>query len=163
AKFLHYYFNHRFIKKIKNQYDYFGINYYFHDRIVWYPPFKKNKNEWVNDNGWEIYPEGMYHVLKYAAKFNKPIYILENGISDAKDKDREKFIREHLKYVYKTIQEGVNVRGYFHWSLIDNFEWSYGWALKFGLYEVDRKTFARTPRPSAKFYAEICKNNAIEI
>ena len=82
-------------------------------------------------------------------------------MADAKDAHRPKFIREHLYWVHKAISEGADVRGYFHWSLIDNFEWSYGWAPKFGLYAVDRHTFARTARPSAHVYSEICKNNAV--
>ncbi|MEA3449940.1 MAG: glycoside hydrolase family 1 protein [Patescibacteria group bacterium] len=157
------YWNKRFLNSIKKYQDYVGINYYFHDRIAWYPPFRANKNEWVNDNGWEIYPKGMYHVLKLASQYNKPIFITENGLSDKKDKNRIKFIKEHLRYVHRAVEEGVDVQGYMHWSLLDNFEWSYGWKLKFGLHEVNRKTFKRSARPSAEEYGKICKNNEIEL
>ncbi len=159
ARAAHYFWNDRLMKKIENHLDYIGLDYYFHNRIVWHPPFRKNMNKKVNDMGWEIYPEGIYNVLKYLAKYQKPIIILENGLADSEDKHREMFIREHLEYIHKAIQEGVDVRGYFHWSLLDNFEWAEGFWPKFGLCEVDRKTFERRMRPSAKTYARICKNN----
>jgi len=170
AKIVAWFWNKRFLNKIKNELDFIGLDYYFHDRIVWYPPFKKNKNyrlggvgERITDMGWEIYPEGIYHVLKSLAKFKKPIIIIENGLADAKDEKRADFIRQHLKYVHKAISEGMDVRGYFHWSLLDNFEWAEGFGPKFGLYGVDRKTFKRTARPSVKVYAEICKNDRVVI
>ncbi|MDD5071298.1 MAG: family 1 glycosylhydrolase [Patescibacteria group bacterium] len=155
------FWNEKFLNKIKSELDYIGLDYYFHDRIVWYPPFKKNKNESVTDMGWEIYPQGIYHILKSLAKFKKPIIIIENGLADAADEKRPDFIKQHLKYIHKAMSEGVDVRGYFHWSLLDNFEWAEGYGPKFGLYELDRKTFKRTARPSAKVYTEICKNNYI--
>ena len=161
TKIFHYYWNHKFIKEIKNNIDYIGLDYYFHDRIVWYPPFKKNLNNKITDMGWEIYPKGIYHVLKYLNKFKKPIIILENGLADNGDKMRKQFIKDHLFYVHKAIEDGVDVRGYFHWSLLDNFEWAEGYAPKFGLFAVDRKTFERKARLSAAMYADICKTNSI--
>ena len=161
AKMGHYFRNDWYLNKIKNYFDYIGVNYYHHDRMVWYPPFKKNLNEKINDRGWEIYPEGIYHVLKNYKKFNKPMIILENGTADKEDHHRTDFIKDHLFYIHQAISEGVDVRGYFYWSLLDNFEWAEGWWPKFGLYKVDRKTFERTARPSAKIYAEICKTNSI--
>ncbi len=163
AKTLHYYFNHRFLIKTKKYLDFIGLDYYFHDRIVWYPPFKKNKDERANDKGWEIYPEGILEVLRYLKSFKKPIFIMENGLADANDRYRANFIKEHLYYIYQAIEEGIDVRGYFHWSLLDNFEWAYGWSPKFGLYAVDRKTFERTERSSAQIYREICRNNKLVI
>jgi len=163
VKLANYFRNDWFLRRVKGWFDYLGVNWYHHDRLVWYPPFRKNLNEKVTDRGWEIYPKGIYLVLKNYAKFKKPIYVLENGIADADDKLRPDFIKEHLVYVHQAIKEGVNVRGYFYWSLLDNFEWAEGWWPKFGLYAVDRKTFKRTPRTSAKIYAEICKNNALGV
>ena len=163
AKLGHYFRNDWYLNKTKNYFDYIGVNYYHHDRMVWYPPFKKNLNEKINDRGWEICPEGIYHILKSYRKFNKPIIILENGTADQEDSHRADFIRDHLKYVHKAISEGVDVRGYFYWSLLDNFEWAEGFWPKFGLHSVDRKTFERTARPSAEVYAEICKNNELII
>ena len=122
-----------------------------------------NENKEVNDMGWEIYPEGIYYLLKKLKKHNKPIYITENGTADAGDEHRQNFIKDHLSFIHQAIDEGVDVRGYFYWSLLDNFEWAEGYWPKFGLYKVDRKTFARQPRPSAKVYGEICKSNSIKI
>ena len=121
------------------------------------------KSDKLTDMGWEIYPEGIYQVIKYLAKYNKPILILENGLADEEDKYRTDFIKEHLYWIHKAIKEGVDVRGYFYWSLLDNFEWAEGYGPKFGLYAVNRQTFKRTPRPSAAVYAEICKNNKVEV
>lgn len=163
AKLANHCWNDRFIKKLKNKFDFLGLDYYFHDRIVWYPPFKKNLNQKVTDLGWEIYPAGIYQVLKNYGKFKKPLFIMENGLADAEDKLRPDFIREHLFYVHQAINQGIDVRGYFYWSLLDNFEWAEGYWPKFGLYAVDRRTFKRTARRSAEFYAEICKNNQVEI
>lgn len=163
AKLASHCWNDRFIKKLNGNYDFLGMDYYFHDRIIWYPPFKKNLNKEVTDMGWEIYPQGIYQVLKNYSKFKKPLFIMENGLADQSDKKRGRFIIEHLSYVHRALEDGVDVRGYFHWSLLDNFEWSEGFEPKFGLYSVDRKTFARAPRPSAKIYAEICKNNVVRV
>lgn len=161
AKIAHWFWNHKFLSAVKNEMDYIGLDYYFHDRLVWYPPFRRNRNQLTTDMGWEIYSEGIYYVLKYLDKFKKPILVLENGLADERDQYRADFIRDHLRYIHKAINEGVDVRGYFYWSLLDNFEWAEGWGPKFGLYEVDRKTFARTPRPSVKVYGEICRENGI--
>jgi beta-glucosidase len=141
-----------------------GINYYFHDRIKITPfnfPFLKieNENEKVSDLGWEIYPEGLYYVLKDLKKYNLPIYITENGLADKEDKQRAKFITEHLKQIHRAIGDGVDIRGYMHWSLIDNFEWVEGFGPRFGLVEMDYKTMGTKIRKSAREYAEVCKNN----
>jgi beta-glucosidase len=158
------YFHHRiFLNKVCRYLDYVGVDYYFHQKISCWPPFRTNENKEVNDMGWEIYPAGIYQVLKYLSKFKKPIYIMENGIANEDDKKRSKFILDHLRFVHQAIQDGMDVRGYFYWSLLDNFEWAHGFAPKFGLYAVDRKTFKRTMRPSAKVYGEICGNNEVKI
>lgn len=154
--------NSYFLNKIKDHQDFIGLNYYHRNRIKG-AKFNQNENKEVSDLGWEIYPKGIYYVLKKLQKYRKPIYITENGLADNDDDQRKKFITDHLKYVNQAIEEGVDVRGYFHWSLLDNFEWDKGFWPKFGLYEVDRKTFKRTARPSAKVYADICKNNFIKI
>jgi len=163
AKIGNYVRNNWFQNKIRGYFDFVGINYYHHIRLSCIPPFIRNEDKVVSDFGWEIYPEGIYHVLMNYKKYKKPIYVLENGVADAKDKLRKDFIINHLKYVHQAIYKGADVRGYFHWSLLDNFEWADGYAMKFGLHSVDRKTFKRTPRPSAKAYGEICKRNSIII
>jgi len=177
AGIFHYFWNHWFLKRIKNQVDYIGLDYYHHFRIVFYPYmqkiepvagvkmlFIKNLNEKVSDMGWEIYPQGIYYVLKYLSKFQKPIYITENGLADAKDEKRKDFIKDHLYWIHKAIESGIDIRGYFHWSLMDNFEWAKkGFEPRFGLIEIDYKTMERRPRPSAYYYAEICRSNCLKI
>lgn len=143
---INYYRNIYFLDKIKNHQDFIGLNYYTHQTL-----FKREN----------YYPEGIYYVLKDLKKYNKPIYITENGIATKDDKKREKFIIDHLKWVHKAIQEGIDVRGYFHWALMDNFEWAWGFKPRFGLIEIDYKTLKRTLRPSSKIYTQICKNNAL--
>ncbi len=159
--------NDYFYSRIKNHIDFVGFSYYHHDRIVWYPPFKKNLNKQVSDMGWEIYPQGIYKILKHLKKWKKPIYITENGLADADDKYRAEFIKNHLKWVHKAIKEGIDIRGYFYWSLIDNYEWGRGktgFEPRFGLIEVDYEDdLQRKPRPSSKLYAKICKHNILEI
>jgi len=155
-----YFHNQYFLERIKNSQDFIGLNYYFHNRIKGFK-FNHNSNEEFSDLGWEIYPEGIYRVLKDLKKYNKPIYITENGLADKDDAKREKFIKEHLTWIWRAIQEKIDVRGYFHWSLLDNFEWDKGFWPRFGLIEVDYQTMARKIRPSAKIYARICKENQL--
>jgi beta-glucosidase len=153
--------NDLFLNKTKDHLDFIGLDYYKWNRIVWYPPFKNNPNS-EGSMGWGIYPPGIYHILKYLYRYKKPIYVLENGTADAEDKHRADFIKQHLLWLHKAIEEGVDVRGYFHWSLLDNFEWAHGYEPKFGLFEVDRLTFERKKRPSAEYYGEVCKNNGLD-
>jgi beta-glucosidase len=152
--------NHRFLNKIKSRQDFIGLNYYFHNFINYGfgRPFAYEKK---SDLEWGLHPEGIYHLLKDLAKYNKPIYITENGLADRGDQHRSWYIREILKNVHQALTEGAPVKGYFHWSLIDNFEWAAGFHPRFGLYEVDYQTFIRSPRPSARFYADICEHNRI--
>jgi beta-glucosidase len=155
------FFSNYFINHLSGQYDFVCCNYYSRYII----PFgKKNISpDSMTDLGWEIYPEGIYNVLKYAKKYNKPIYITENGLADATDAKRGKFITEHLKFVHQAISEGIDVRGYFHWSLLDNFEFPdmRGFWPRFGLVEVDYQTQERKIRPSAWEYKKIIENNAL--
>ncbi len=162
AKLAHYFWNKYFLNKIKEKQDFIGFNYYYRNRVKWLR-FGQNENKEVSDMGWEIYPKGIYCVLKDLERYGKPIYITENGLADAKDKKREKFIKEHLFWIHKAIKSGVDVRGYLHWSLFDNFEWNKGLWPKFGLVDVDYKTMKRRVRRSARVYAEICGRNELEM
>ena len=155
--FADYFWNKYFLNKIKSQQDFIGLNYYFHSRLF------GNRNEDVTDMGWEIYPEGIYYVLRGLKKYNLPIYVTENGLADIKDEKRGKFIKDHLKWIHKVISESVDVRGYLYWSLLDNFEWDKGFWPRFGLVEIDYETLERKIRPSAYEYAKICKSNILEI
>jgi beta-glucosidase len=157
--------------------DYHGVNYYtremmsfdpllpeeaFGKRFV-YPGAVRNDPGLDNTFG-EIYPLGMYRVLREVyrrTRGNKPIYITENGFSDALDNRRPRAILAHLAMVHRAIREGIPVRGYFHWTLVDNFAWNNGWSVRFGLIELDPQTQGRTPRRSASIFGEICRANAV--
>jgi beta-glucosidase len=143
-----YIYNHFFLRSIAQSQDFIGINYYFSDRDT------KERS----DMNWPIDSEGFYSVLKDAAQYQKPIYILENGIADAKDEKRAKFIQDHVATMKKAMSEGVDVRGYFYWSLLDNFEWSHGFKPRFGLVEMNYQTMERTIRQSAWEYKKIIDN-----
>ncbi|MEM4701356.1 MAG: family 1 glycosylhydrolase, partial [Candidatus Bathyarchaeia archaeon] len=112
----------------------------------------------TSDMGWEIYPEGLLEALKAMAKFAKPLYITENGIADAEDSLRPKFLEDHIAILEKAVkEEKIDVRGYFHWALTDNYEWAKGFKMKFGLFAVDLQTKKRIMRKSAKDYKKIIK------
>ncbi|MBI2121866.1 MAG: glycoside hydrolase family 1 protein [Candidatus Sungbacteria bacterium] len=166
-KLLRWWRNNPFFCRMSHDSDFIGLQFYFHSRVRIHPKsqwwFQYNENKKVSDFGWEIYPEGIYRVLKDLKKHNKPIFITENGLADARDIYREKFIKEHLRWMHKAISEGVDVRGYFHWSLLDNFEWQQGFWPRFGLVEIDYKTQERRIRQSAYEYAKIVKANAIDL
>lgn len=155
--------NFYFLSKNTPYYDFIGLNYYHISR----KPVFKEKDEvvpkqWIMEKmNWEVYPEGIYHVLKDLSKLKKPIYITENGIADSTDQDRSGFIKNHLRWVHKAIQDGVKVGGYFYWSLLDNYEWQHGYGPRFGLVEVNYDTMERKIRPSAYEYKRICETNSL--
>jgi beta-glucosidase len=109
----------------------------------------------------EAYPGAIPVAVRRAARLGKPIYILENGVPDAEDRIRPWLIANAARELHKLIGEGYDVRGYFHWTLTDNFEWSEGWHLKFGLVELNRLTQERTVRRSGNLFAAIARANAI--
>ena len=160
---------HESIPEIKNTQDFIGVNYYSRDLIQFTPhqkdaiTLKVNMKNPKSDLGWEIYPEGMYDILKEVHhKFkNLPLFITENGIADKEDKFRSQFLVDHLYEVQQAIQDGVPVKGYCHWSLYDNFEWAEGFAPRFGLFNIDYQTLKRTPRESALLYHDIIFKNSI--
>lgn len=109
----------------------------------------------------EAYPEAIRYAVERAASLGKPMYILENGVPDANDQIRPWLIVNAAKQVHQLITEGHDIRGYFHWTLTDNFEWSEGWHLRFGLVELDPETQERTLRKSAHLYREIVTANRL--
>jgi beta-galactosidase len=112
--------------------------------------------------GAEISPQGFRDVIRTAAGYGLPVYITENGIADADDDQRRAYLAAHLRQLLMAIRDdGADVRGYLHWSLVDNLEWVFGYQPKFGLYSFDARTLKRTPRPSAGLYAEIAARNAL--
>jgi beta-glucosidase len=123
------------------------------------------------ETGWEVHPEGLTRTLlwvkeRYGAI---PLYVTENGAafddpphaaSDLlEDPLRVRYYREHLRAAHEALCQGVDLRGYFAWSLLDNFEWSMGYSKRFGLYHVDFATQQRTPKASARYYREVIRTN----
>jgi beta-glucosidase len=109
----------------------------------------------------EAYPGAVSAAVERCARLGKPIYILENGVPDAKDRIRPWLIVNVIRELHRLIGEGKDVRGYFHWTLTDNFEWSEGWGLRFGLFELDASTQQRTMRPSGRLYGAIAQANGL--
>ncbi len=143
-------FNRAFFLFTKNTHDFIGINYYFtYGSDSWAGP--------RSDMGWPIIPGNLIDVILSMRRYKKPIYITENGLADARDALRADFIRSHLRAVEEAQRKGADVRGYLHWSLIDNFEWADGFAPRFGLVAVDYETMQRTVRPSAYVYRAIIR------
>lgn len=157
ARISSFWWNRNFLNKIERQMDFIGLNYYM------YSQHGKKKFLPVSDMGWDIYPRGIYHVLLELGRYKKPIYITENGLADEDDSQRKDFIVDHLLQIHKAMEQGVDVRGYFYWSLLDNYEWAHGFEKRFGLIAVDFVTQERRIRPSALIYKNICEMNALEI
>lgn len=159
TKWMRYFWNWWFLRRVSRQQDFVGINYYFSD---YYTGMLKRRNPAVpvNDLGWYMEPEGLYPLmLRTWTRFKKPIFITENGLADAHDNHRRWWIEETIVAMQRAISEGVDLRGYFHWSLLDNFEWQDGWWPRFGLVAVDRENdMKRTIRPSAKWFAKRIKD-----
>jgi len=159
-----YFMNSYILSRTVHACDFIGVNYYFHHHIgFWGLRNHSHSQHEETDLGWGIHPEGLERLLLKLKKYNKPLYITENGIADARDAKREKFIKDHLVSVHKAIGQGADVRGYLYWSLIDNFEWLQGFGPRFGLIEIDREDLLRRKvRYSATKFAEVCRNNYLE-
>jgi beta-glucosidase/6-phospho-beta-glucosidase/beta-galactosidase len=116
----------------------------------------------VSDFAMEIYPQGIHTLLlELAARYGKPIYITENGVADSRDAFRAPALVAHLAESARALDAGADLRGYLHWSSMDNFEWAEGYTMRFGLLEVDFATQARVPRPSSLLYAGLIRRNGI--
>jgi len=167
-------------KDLSNHLDWIGINYY--SRIVIEPTkygmgFKivdgyghycspnnvSRDGRPCSDMGWEIYPEGLYNVLiDFWKRYKTPLIVTENGIADAEDKFRPKFLISHILQLQKAINNNVDLRGYFHWALTDNYEWAYGFKMRFGLIHINYETKKRYIRPSALIFRDLIKNREID-
>lgn len=153
--FVRWFYNHRFFKKTKHSTDSININYYFSHR------FGGSKEYSQSDMGWNLVPEGIYHVLKEFIPYGKPVYVTEAGLSDEKDIYRAGYIKRLVFWMHKAIDDGVDLRGYMYWSLLDNYEWKHGYRGRFGLISFDEKTQERKIRESAFVYKKICEDNAL--
>jgi beta-galactosidase len=164
---------------LKGRVDWIGINYYSRllvkadERPPGYrvlpgygfackPASKSEAGLPTSDFGWEIYPQGLRKAVNMIKRYGKPMMITENGIADASDRHRSWYIVSHLYQLLKAIKvDGADVRGYLHWSLIDNLEWASGFKMRFGLIYADMKTKQRYPRPSAYVFRDIVCSNGI--
>jgi beta-glucosidase len=162
--------------------DFLGVNYYF--RTVVRAGAGDRPSEWVGQEdiekvsrglpqtemGWEIDPDGLYDILTRVARDypGTPLYVTENGAAFAdeqgpdgqvRDPQRIEYLDAHLRAAHRAIADGADLRGYFVWSLLDNFEWALGYSKRFGLVHVDYETLERTPKDSARWYAEVTRAN----
>jgi beta-glucosidase len=160
--------------------DFLGINYYMRGisrstkiSEAENAPRTVTLREEITDMGWEVYPQGLYDLLaRLHQDYRFPVYhITENGAAytdllepdgSVKDLKRLHYIREHLAMVYKAIQEGIPVKGYFVWSLFDNFEWAYGYSKRFGIIYIDYATQKRIPKKSAGWYHQVIRQNSLD-
>lgn len=160
------------IPEAKGTQDYLGLNYYSVD-TVWFDITKLAemftnsgypKNADMSHTGMIAnIPEGIFDSLKWIVRTypNLPIIISENGVEDFDDHLRPRYLVQHLHQVWRAVNFNWPIKGYFHWSLVDNFEWERGWTQRFGLWGLDIDTQKRIRRPSVDLYAEICKENGI--
>ncbi|MCD6268376.1 MAG: beta-glucosidase [Thermotogaceae bacterium] len=159
------------LNTISQPIDFFGVNYYTRQLIAHSPEFPGYKNVEGDlpktEMGWEIYPKGLYDMLmELHRRYNKTLYITENGMAgpdvlvdgEVHDDYRIDYLKKHFERALKAIKDGVNLKGYFIWSLMDNFEWSYGYSKRFGIVYVDYKTQRRYLKDSAKWLMEFLKS-----
>jgi beta-glucosidase len=166
------------MKLISQPIDFVGVNYYtrsvvHHDASK--PPFYvsrvEQKGNLHTDMGWEVYPPALTDILKWIkSRYGEvAIYITENGSAwpdppaaidgRIEDPQRIEYLVSHLKASHDAIQQGVNLRGYYAWSLLDNFEWAFGYAKRFGIVHVDYETQVRTIKETGRFYAKVIETN----
>jgi beta-glucosidase len=142
--------------------DFVGVQTYTRSRVGPEGDLPPEQGAEVTQMGYEFWPEALEQTIRYAAAQAKvPVYVTENGIGTEDDTRRVEYIRRALAGVQKCLNDKVDVRGYIHWSLLDNFEWNFGYRPKFGLVAVNRDTQARTAKPSARLLGEIAKRNAL--
>ena len=158
------------IPEAKDTQDYLVLNYYTEELVAFSPSrpgemfarrFYDPQAE-ISQGGFiAIVPQGLFRALEWCHSYDLPIVITENGVNDSQDSLRPRYLVEHLHQVWRALNYNYPIKGYFHWSLVDNFEWERGWSQRFGLWELDIETLARRKRPSADLYAEICRGNSI--
>lgn len=166
-------------ESLRNRVDWIGVNYY--TRMVvearggfgnWKqvngygylcPPGGFSRAERpCSDFGWEVYPEGLEHILEEVyGRYSIQLLVTENGIADSWDRYRSYYIIAHVASISRALSKGVDVRGYMHWSLIDNYEWARGYQMKFGLVRVDLSSKKRYLRPSALVFREIAREKEV--
>lgn len=158
------------IPEARGTQDFLGLNYYTRDLVAFSLAdpdalilrlFPRPGAELSASGDIANVPEGMFEALKWSLQFKIPIIITENGIDDPDDRLRRKYLIQHLHQVWRGVNFNWPIKGYFHWTLVDNFEWERGWTQRFGLWELDVETQTRRKRPSADLYTAICTQNSI--
>lgn len=155
ARAAEYQWNWWWTNRIRHHMDFIGFNYYFTD---YYQGFKKmNPPSPLNDLGWYMEPAGLADITTKAwIRYRKPLLITENGLADASDEQRQWWLKETMQALVTARKAGADVIGYLHWSLLDNFEWKYGWWPRFGLIKIDRaRDNKRLVRQSAIWWAKV--------
>ena len=158
------------IPEVKGTQDYLGVNYYTKEFVSFDLAKTKElfsrrfyqKDAELSETGFIANePEGMFEILKWGRQFNLPMIITENGVEGSDDNFRRRYLIQHIHQVWRAVNFNWPVKGYYYWTLVDNFEWERGWTQRFGLWELDRETQVRRKRPSADLYAEICRENGL--
>jgi beta-glucosidase len=150
--------------------DFLGVQYYTRDVVAFnllnsgqlFSRRYFRKDAELSDTGFMANePEGMFEALRWGKRYGVPMMVTENGIENAADTLRPRYIVQHIHQIWRAVNFSWPVKGYFHWTLVDNFEWERGWSQRFGLWELDPETQARRKRRSADLFGEICRTNGI--
>lgn len=167
---MHFFTTKTKIPQAKGTQDYLGINYYSREYVsfsplaikeMFYKPFYDPDSELSPTGFIANEPKGFYDALKWGLQFNVPILVTENGVEDPEDSFRRRYLIQHIHQLWRGVNFNWPIEGYYHWCLVDNFEWERGWTQRFGLWELDTETQTRRKRPSADLYAAICQENAL--
>jgi beta-glucosidase len=149
--------NYDHLDMVADAMDVIGVNYYYAQEASLMRFLNRGHGEMSSDYtqlGWEIVPEGLYNVLTAVhRRYGKPIVVTENGLGTQSEQKRIRYLREHIAQMRRAMTDGVDVRGYFPWTLVDNYEWKEGWHGQFGLFSFDRETKARNLEPTGKWFS----------
>jgi len=155
---------------LRDSLDYLGVNYYCDDVVAfdagqWRSLFGRREPDArfpLSSFGWAINPPGLRRAVNDLwSEFGLPIIVTENGVADEDDELRPAYLVDHLNALLDAIEDGVDLRGYMHWTAWDNFEWAEGYTKRFGMYAVDPVTLSRVPKPSAALFAGICATREV--
>ncbi len=189
SKMAHQYYNRSFLEALQNgllrirfpilkkieinlpfrgKLDFLGVNYYTRIHLQFNPfrrlgialKYEDREGYGFTDMGWEIYPRGLEQILREASAFGLPIMITENGIATGDGQKKERYIKSHLDILEDCLKKGMDIRGYFYWSLMDHYEWLKGLDARFGLYSVNFETLERKATPVAGFYSYLIKKRS---
>jgi beta-glucosidase len=153
---------------IKDKLDFLGVNYYTRIHLR-FNPFRKMgvelryldcEGHGLTNLGWEVHSRGLAKVLRYASRLNLPMIVTENGIAAHDSEEKVKYMKRHVDVIERCLKEGLDVRGYYYWTLMDNYEWLQGFDTRFGLYQVDFETLQRTPTSAASYYAYLIQSRS---